>query len=45
MDRAANLLMRLTPVLNVSRPVVVAQRPAEAEGNPWAGFRVVRGKG
>lgn len=43
-DACTSALIRMAPVRNVARGVLVAQKPAEAEGNPWAGFRVVRGK-
>ena len=42
-DQTTSAMIRMQAALNVSRPVVVAQRPAEETGNPWAGFRVVRG--
>src|SRR5271170_2114216 len=38
-DSATSTLIRLSVVMNISRPIVVAQRPAD-EGNPW---RVLRG--
>ncbi len=43
-DQTTSAMIRMQAALNIARAVTVAQRPAEAEGNPWAGFRVVRGK-
>ena len=39
-DQTTSAMIRMQAALNIARAVVVAQRPAEAEGNPW---RVLRG--